>query len=279
MPANRDAFGEHAVQLGTQFAGPAAVSVYNAQLLARAQERTKQLQRALDSRAVIDQAIGIIRSRSGVSAEVAFDRLTRMSQTENIKLHVVAERLVDEAVRRARARRRQALAPKTVAAEANSEIAASSAGRAVPIGHQPPGHVGQVLAVGARVAAQQLEGLARPTRRGVSRRKPLACSTTTRLVSAERSCGITVAGRGRVFLQDRDARDVGQRLADQEIGVVEFAGAGAEQAERAQDDAGGAHRHGVHGGEAGVAARPGRTAANGRLRPARSATETGWPVE
>ena len=26
---SRDAFGEHAVQLGTQFAGPAAVSVYN----------------------------------------------------------------------------------------------------------------------------------------------------------------------------------------------------------------------------------------------------------
>ena len=101
---SRDAFGEHAVQLGSQFAGPAAVSVYNAQLLAGAQERTKALQRALDSRAVIDQAIGIIRSRSGVSAEVAFDRLTRLSQTENIKLHVVAERMVEEAARRARAR-------------------------------------------------------------------------------------------------------------------------------------------------------------------------------
>ena len=102
----RDAFGEHAVQLGTQFAGPAAVSVYNAQLLAGAQERTKQLQRALESRAVIDQAIGIIRSRSGVSAEVAFDRLTRLSQTENTKLHVVAEHLVEEAARRALSRHR-----------------------------------------------------------------------------------------------------------------------------------------------------------------------------
>jgi len=103
---SRDAFGEHAVQLGSQFAGPAAVSVHNAQLLARAQERTKALQRALESRAVIDQAIGIIRSRSGVSAEVAFDRLTRLSQTENVRLHLVAERMVDEAVRRARARHR-----------------------------------------------------------------------------------------------------------------------------------------------------------------------------
>ncbi|MFG1930031.1 GAF and ANTAR domain-containing protein [Mycobacterium sp. NPDC048908] len=101
----RDAFGEHAVELGMQFAGPAAVSVNNGQLLDHAQERTAQLQRALGNRAVIDQAVGIIRSRSGASAEEAFDRLTRLSQTENIKLHVVAQRLVDEAVRRAKSRR------------------------------------------------------------------------------------------------------------------------------------------------------------------------------
>ena len=43
----RDAFGEHAVVLGSQFAGPAAVSLYNAQLLASARERTEHLQRAL----------------------------------------------------------------------------------------------------------------------------------------------------------------------------------------------------------------------------------------
>ena len=101
----RDAFAEHAVELGSQFARPAAVSVYNAQLLANAQERTMRLQRALDSRAVIDQAIGIIRSRSGGSADEAFERLARISQTENIRLHAVAESLVEEAVRRARARR------------------------------------------------------------------------------------------------------------------------------------------------------------------------------
>ncbi|WP_029116452.1 GAF and ANTAR domain-containing protein [Mycobacterium sp. URHB0044] len=102
----RDAFTEHAVQLGAQFAGPAAVSVYNAQLLASAQERTDRLQRALSTRAVIDQAVGIIRSRSGGTAEEAFDRLTRMSQADNVKLKLVAERLVEEAVRRARMRQR-----------------------------------------------------------------------------------------------------------------------------------------------------------------------------
>ena len=101
----RDAFGDHAVRLASQFATTAAVAVYNAQLLANAHERTLRLQRALDSRSVIDQAVGIIRSRSGGSADEAFERLTHISQTENIKLHAVAERLVEEAVRRARARR------------------------------------------------------------------------------------------------------------------------------------------------------------------------------
>lgn len=104
---SHDAFGEHAVQLGSQFAGPAAVSIYNAELLAGARERAEQLQRALVSRTVIDQAIGIIRSRSGANAEVAFARLVRMSQAENVKLRVVAARLVEEAVRRAQARRLQ----------------------------------------------------------------------------------------------------------------------------------------------------------------------------
>ena len=100
----RDVFGEHAVELASQFAAPAAVSVYNAQLLDSAQERTTQLQRALGNRAVIDQAIGIIRSRSGVGPEEAFERLAQISQAENVKLVVVAARLVDEAVRRAKAR-------------------------------------------------------------------------------------------------------------------------------------------------------------------------------
>src|SRR6201999_1820385 len=92
----RDAFAEHAVRLGSQFAKPAAVSVYNAQLLAGAHERVLRLQRALDGRSVIDQAIGTIRSRSGGTADEAFERLTQISQADNVKLHTVAERLVEE---------------------------------------------------------------------------------------------------------------------------------------------------------------------------------------
>jgi AmiR/NasT family two-component response regulator len=97
----KDVFGERAVRLGSAFALAAAVSVYSTQLLMVAQERAEQLQRALVSRKTIDQAIGIIRGRSGGTAEDAFDRLRRISQSENTKLAAVAQRIVDEAVRRA----------------------------------------------------------------------------------------------------------------------------------------------------------------------------------
>jgi GAF domain-containing protein len=104
---SQDAFGEHAVQLGTQFAESAAVSIYNAELLSGARAHVERLQQALENRTVIDQAVGIIRSRSGISAEVAFTRLVQMSQTGNVKLRVVAARLVEDAVRRAQVRRTQ----------------------------------------------------------------------------------------------------------------------------------------------------------------------------
>ena len=100
----KDVFGEHAVRLGSLFAGPAAVSVFNAQVMTAARDTVAQLEHALDSRAVIDQAIGIIRARSGATADEAFDRLRQMSQTENTKLREVAARLVEEAARRARVR-------------------------------------------------------------------------------------------------------------------------------------------------------------------------------
>ncbi|MGX7677944.1 ANTAR domain-containing protein [Jatrophihabitans sp. DSM 45814] len=101
---SRDTFDDHSITVGRLFAAPAALAVHNAQVLAQAQGRAVQLQAALGSRAIIDQAIGILRSRSGATADEAFTRLRDISQTENVKLTVVAERIVDESVRRARAR-------------------------------------------------------------------------------------------------------------------------------------------------------------------------------
>ena len=42
-----DTFAEHAMVMGAKFAGPAAVSVYNARLLMEARHRAEQLLRAL----------------------------------------------------------------------------------------------------------------------------------------------------------------------------------------------------------------------------------------
>ena len=62
----------------------------------------EQLQDALSSRAVIDQAKGIIMASRGVTADVAFEELVRQSQSENVKLHDVAERFVTGAIAKAR---------------------------------------------------------------------------------------------------------------------------------------------------------------------------------
>jgi len=102
----KDAFDEHAAELGELFAKPAAVAVHNAQVLAQATTLAAQLQAALSTRPVIDQAIGLIRGRTGRSAEEAFSQLRAISQSEHRKLAEVAQHIVDEAVRRARARAR-----------------------------------------------------------------------------------------------------------------------------------------------------------------------------
>ena len=100
----KDAFGDHAAELGELFASPAAVAVHNAQVLAQAQALAAQLHTALSSRPIIDQAIGILRSRSGGTGEEAFAALRQMSQADHVKLINIAQKIVDEAVRRARAR-------------------------------------------------------------------------------------------------------------------------------------------------------------------------------
>jgi len=99
----RDVFDPHAVRLGEAFAPHAAASVYNAQLLAQAERLVTQLQAALVSRSEIDQALGVVMSRSGVDAAGAFDKLRELSQSRSVKLSEVAHDLLGQAVRRARA--------------------------------------------------------------------------------------------------------------------------------------------------------------------------------
>ncbi len=100
----KHAFDQRAAQLGELFAPPAAIAVQNAQILAQAQRLASQLQHALDTRGTIDRAVGILMSRGGGSEQQALARLRTLSQHEHAKLPVLAQAIVDEAVRRAHSR-------------------------------------------------------------------------------------------------------------------------------------------------------------------------------
>jgi transcriptional regulator with GAF, ATPase, and Fis domain len=100
-----DAFDAQAERAGTVFAAAAAVVIENSRVLHHVQDLAANLQTALLNRPVIDQAIGIIMSRTGVGPEEAFARLRTRSQAEHIKVADVARSVVDAAVRRARSRR------------------------------------------------------------------------------------------------------------------------------------------------------------------------------
>jgi GAF domain-containing protein len=100
----KHAFDATAMTLAEAFAGPAAVSVANAQSLDHAERRSEQLAQALAGRGVIDQAMGVMMSRTGGTADDAFDRLRIQSQLRSVKLGEVARELLGDAVRRARAR-------------------------------------------------------------------------------------------------------------------------------------------------------------------------------
>jgi hypothetical protein len=64
--------------------------------LAAALELNAQLEYALESRVVIEQAKGILAERLGLSVEDAFDLLRYSARTARVKLHELAERVVHE---------------------------------------------------------------------------------------------------------------------------------------------------------------------------------------
>jgi GAF domain-containing protein len=87
-------FDDQAVTVAQSFAGYAAVALANAYAYRGAADLARQLQEAMDSRAVIEQAKGIIMAEQRCSADEAFARLTKISQDSNLKVRDVAAALV-----------------------------------------------------------------------------------------------------------------------------------------------------------------------------------------
>lgn len=84
----------------------AAIQVQNARALDNAVQLTEQLEKALGSRAVIDQAIGILISRTGCSDAEGYDTLRSIGRTEQKRTAVVAQAMVAESRNAARPRHR-----------------------------------------------------------------------------------------------------------------------------------------------------------------------------
>ncbi|HYH26411.1 MAG TPA: GAF and ANTAR domain-containing protein [Blastococcus sp.] len=89
-----EAFAEEDRQTLTRFADFAAVVLTNIDALQNARELAENLRRAMEFRAVIEQAKGILIERHKLTADQAFRLLAEASQRANRKLHDIAEDLV-----------------------------------------------------------------------------------------------------------------------------------------------------------------------------------------
>jgi GAF domain-containing protein len=91
------AFDEDAVRGAQNFAEQAAVTLSNAHLYHRTATLAQQMQSAMEYRAVIEQAKGIIIAERRCTPDEAFLVLTRISQESNRKLRDIAAAVVARA--------------------------------------------------------------------------------------------------------------------------------------------------------------------------------------
>ena len=74
----------------------ASIGIMNYRLYSRHETVVEQLQTALNSRVVIEQAKGVVANIYGISPDEAFVRLRRFSRDRGQRIHDVAERVVNE---------------------------------------------------------------------------------------------------------------------------------------------------------------------------------------
>ncbi len=92
-----DAFDDGARASSQAFAQQAAIVMANARAYWGAKDLSDQLQHAMESRATIEQAKGVLIGQSRISPEEAFNLLVRASQRENRKLREIAAEVVERA--------------------------------------------------------------------------------------------------------------------------------------------------------------------------------------
>jgi transcriptional regulator with GAF, ATPase, and Fis domain len=89
-------FSDADLSLGVELASTASAVLANSSAYWGALELSEQLSQAMASRALIEQAKGMVMASSpGIGPDEAFAILRQASQRENVKLREVARRIVD----------------------------------------------------------------------------------------------------------------------------------------------------------------------------------------
>jgi GAF domain-containing protein len=91
-----DGFDQQAVEIAERLASYAGIILNNAGLYFTASARADQLTEAMQSRATIEQAKGILMGTRRCTADEAFATLVQLSQQSHRKLHDVARALVEQ---------------------------------------------------------------------------------------------------------------------------------------------------------------------------------------
>jgi hypothetical protein len=89
------AFDDSSREFARRFASYGAVVAGNMLVYESALDRAKNLESALTSRAVIDQAKGVLMERFKMTADQAFQALAQVSMKSNTKVRDIAERFVE----------------------------------------------------------------------------------------------------------------------------------------------------------------------------------------
>jgi GAF domain-containing protein len=94
-------FDEDPVSLGVEevkvvqaLADVATIAIIQERAISRAETLTEQLQGALNSRIVIEQAKGMIAQRQGIDVDTAFDRLREQARRDQVRLADLARAVV-----------------------------------------------------------------------------------------------------------------------------------------------------------------------------------------
>ena len=83
------------MEIAQAMAEMAAIALIQERALRERHLLTEQLQAALSSRVIIEQAKGVLSQRGGLSMDMAFDRLRRHARDHNLRLSDVARQVID----------------------------------------------------------------------------------------------------------------------------------------------------------------------------------------